>query len=59
MENKIIINHSDAFSNYPSREEIDQWAQNLYQKSLSISVEAVFKNDLPVIPSFGNNPNIS
>ena len=57
MENKIIINHSEAFSYYPNREEIDQWAQNLYQKSLSISVEAVFRDDMPVTPSFGNNPN--
>lgn len=46
-----------AFSYYPSSEEVDHWCSALLDKSLNISVHATFVDSNPITPSFGNNPN--
>ena len=57
MNSTYFINQSEAFNYYPSHDEINQWALNLYHNSLSCSVNASFTNDMPVKQWFGNNPN--
>ncbi len=57
MNSTEFINQAEAFSYYPNRQEVNIWAEKIIDKSLSIPVKAVFTDDMPVNPTFGNNPN--
>ena len=50
-------NFSEAFSLYPSHQEIDDWCLALYEKSALRPIEGQFLDDNPIKEWFGNNPN--
>ncbi len=42
---------------YPGQAEIDRWADQLLEKSETLSVRGAFSDYMPVTVSFGNGPN--
>lgn len=45
------------FSFYPTREEVDRWAEGLLEKSRHIACRGEFLETDPIRPEFGNCPN--
>ena len=46
-----------AFSFYPTREQIDNWASGLLRKAENITVDGIITEDNPIVHAFGNGPN--
>jgi len=46
-----------AFSYYPTASEIDQWVEQLLNKSIAAGITGTFTEDNPIRHAFGNGPN--
>lgn len=53
----IQIETGKAFSYYPSSDEIDSFAENLYHQSTKVSYQVRRSDHNPICQAFGNGPN--
>ena len=56
MEN-LSCNIEEAFSFYPSKTQVDCWAEKLLQESRNQKITGFFTDDNPILHQFGNSPN--
>lgn len=54
---EAFIVPQEAFSFYPTAQEVDDWCSRLLAKADALHVCAAFCDDMPIRVSFGNGPN--
>lgn len=57
MSDRLYADVEKAFSFYPAKEEIDRWAEQLFQGSKEQEISGYFLDDNPITQPFGNGPN--
>lgn len=55
--NKGRYDPERAFEFYPSREEIDRWAERILEESRKRTVTGTILEEVPIVHAFGNGPN--
>lgn len=57
MIEHLDFNVKEAFSFYPSKEQVDCWAEQLLRESRKQEIVGSFTDDNPIEHKFGNGPN--
>ncbi len=57
MLEQFNYNVEEAFSYYPSKTQVDCWAEQLLQESRNLKIAGSFTDDNPIEHQFGNSPN--
>jgi cephalosporin-C deacetylase-like acetyl esterase len=57
LSENLCCNVDEAFSLYPSKAQIDCWAEQLLHESREQEITGSFTDDIPIAHRFGNGPN--